>query len=77
MKPHDWKIMKKLVYVDDDDKIHFAGEETTPELKDDKIVIFKSFFRAWLQLPTMSRMIAEVLNKYEIYMHQLMSNAIV
>lgn len=69
--------MKKLVYVDDDDKIHFAGEETTPELKDDKIVIFKSFFRAWLQLPTMSRMIAEVLNKYEIYMHQLMSNAIV
>lgn len=68
--------MKKLGYIDDKSLIHFIGEETTPKLEDDEIVVFKSFFWVGLRLP-MYKMITEVLHKYEIYMHQLTLNAIV
>jgi hypothetical protein len=40
------------------------------------VVVFKSFFRAGLQLP-LNEMIGEVLNFFEIYLHQLTPNAIV
>jgi hypothetical protein len=53
-----------------------AGEETTPKPKDDDAVVFKSFFGVSLQL-SMCRMIAKVMKKYEVYMHQLTPNAIV
>jgi hypothetical protein len=38
-------------------------------------VVFKGFFRAWLQF-SMHEMIAKVLKKFEIYLHQLTPNAI-
>jgi hypothetical protein len=56
--------------------IRFAGEETTLEPKKDEVVVFKSFFRAGLQFP-LNEMIGEVLDNYEIYLHQLTPNAIV
>lgn len=68
--------MKKLDYVDENDGVRIAGSKTTPELKDDEIVVFKSFFLTRLQLP-MFKLIAEVLKKYEIFMHQLAPNVIV
>jgi hypothetical protein len=68
--------LKKLGYIDDKSLISFTGEETTPKLEDDEIVVFKSFFWVGLRLP-MYKMITEVLHKYEIYMHQLTLNAIV
>lgn len=69
------KGLKRLGYIDGESLIHFASEETTPKLQDDEIVIFNSFFQAGFQLP-IHQMVGEVLNKYEVFMHQLMPNAI-
>jgi hypothetical protein len=71
-------MMMKLGYFGEAEKklIRFAGEETTPKPKDDEVVVFKSFFRAGLRFP-LHEMIGEVLDNYEIYLHQLTPNAIV
>jgi hypothetical protein len=70
--------MKKLGYVgkNDDDLVRFVGDEVILEPKDDEVVVFKSFFHAGLQF-LMHEMIAKVLKKFEIYLHQLTPNAIV
>jgi hypothetical protein len=74
----DMAMMIKLGYFREAEKnlICFAGEETTPTPKDDEVVVFKSFFRAGLRFP-LNDMIGEVLDNYEIYLHQLIPNAIV
>jgi hypothetical protein len=46
------------------------------ELKEDEVVVFKSFFRVGLRFP-LYEMVGEVLKKFEIYLHQLTPNAIV
>jgi hypothetical protein len=56
--------------------ICFGGEETTPKPGKDEVVIFKSFFKAGLRFP-LNKMIADVLKKFGIYLHQLTPNAIV
>jgi hypothetical protein len=74
----DVPMMMKLGYFRETEKklIRFAGEETTPEPKNDEVVVFRSFFRAGLRFP-LNEMIEEVLDNYEIYLHQLTPNAIV
>jgi hypothetical protein len=71
-------MMTKLGYFGEAEEklIRFAGEETTPTPKDDEVVVFKSFFRAGLLFP-LNEMIGEVLENFEIYLHQLTPNAIV
>jgi hypothetical protein len=71
-------MMMKLGYFGESEKklVRFAGEETTPTLKDDEVVVFKNFFRAGLRFP-LNEMIGEVLKFFEIYLHQLTPNAIV
>lgn len=63
IKPSDLKVLKKHGYIEDDDVIRFAGDETTPQPKEDEIVVFKSFFWARLRLP-MFKMNAKVLKEY-------------
>jgi hypothetical protein len=74
----DVPMMMKLGYFEEVEKklIRFAREETTPTPKDDEVVVFKSFFRAGLRFP-LNEMIGEVLDNFEIYLHQLTPNAIV
>jgi hypothetical protein len=74
----DVPMMMKLGYIGEVEKklIHFAGKETTPKPKDDEVVVFRSFFRAGLRFP-LHEMSGEVLDNYEIYLHQLTPNAIV
>jgi hypothetical protein len=74
----DVPMMMKLGNFGEAEKklVHFAGEETTPTPKDDEVVVFKSFFRAGLQFP-LNELIGEVLENFEIYLHQLTPNAIV
>jgi hypothetical protein len=74
----DVPMMMKLVYFGEAEKklIRFAGEETTPTLKNDEVVVFKSFLRAGLRFP-LNEMIGEVLDNFEIYLHQLTPNAII
>jgi hypothetical protein len=56
--------------------IRFAGDEIVPEPKDDGVVVFRNFFPAGFRF-LMYEMIAEVLERFEIYLHQLTPNAIV
>jgi hypothetical protein len=74
----DMPMMIKLGYFGEAEKklIRFAGDETTLTPKNDEVVVFKSFFRAGLRFP-LNEMIGEVLDNYEIYLHQLTPNAIV
>jgi hypothetical protein len=64
-------MMIKLGYFEEAEKklIRFPGEETAQTLKNDDVVVFKSFFRAGLRFP-LNEMIGEVLDNYEIYLHQ-------
>jgi hypothetical protein len=74
----DMAIMMKLGYIGEAEKklIRFAGEETTPEPEDDEVVVCKSCLRAGLRFP-LNEMIGEVLDNFEIFLHQLTPNAIV
>jgi hypothetical protein len=74
----DVAMMTKLGYFREAEKglIHFGGEETIPKPENDEVVVFKSFFKAGLRFP-LHGMIADVLENFEIYLHQLISNAIV
>jgi hypothetical protein len=74
----DMPMMIKLGYFEEAEKklIRFAGEETTRTPEDDEVVVFRSFFRAGLRFP-LNVMIGEILENYEIYLHQLTPNAIV
>jgi hypothetical protein len=56
--------------------VRFGGEEITPKPEKDEVVVFKSFFKVGLRFPLIG-MIADVLKKFEIYLHQLTPNAIV
>jgi hypothetical protein len=74
----DMPMMTKLGYFGEAEKklIRFGGEETIPKLENDEVVVFKSFFKAGLRFP-LHGMIADVLENFEIYLHQLTPNAIV
>jgi hypothetical protein len=74
----DMPMMIKLGYFEEAENklIRFAGEETTTTPENDEVVVFRSFFRAGLRFP-LNEMIGEVLENYEIYLHQLTPNAIV
>jgi hypothetical protein len=74
----DLSKMLKLGYFNEAKKelVRFGGEETTPKPGKDEVVVFKSFFKAGLRFP-LNKMIADVLNKFGIYLHQLTPNAII
>jgi hypothetical protein len=54
---------------------HVPGAEEVPELEGE-LVIFEAFFTASLRLPA-HRFVAEVLQKFEVQVHQLTPNAVV
>jgi hypothetical protein len=56
--------------------VRFGGEEITLKPGKDEVVVFKRFFKARLRFP-LNGMIAGVLKKFGIYLHQLTPNAIV
>jgi hypothetical protein len=78
MSEDDMPMMMKLCYFGEAESklIRFAGEENTPEPKNDEVVVFKSFIRAGLRFP-LNEMIGVVLKNFEIYLHQLTPNTIV
>jgi hypothetical protein len=74
----DMPMMTKLGYFGEAEKklIRFGGEETIPIPENDEVVVFKSFFNAGLRFP-LHGMIVDVLENFEIYLHQLTPNTIV
>jgi hypothetical protein len=71
-------MMTKLGYFGEAEKklIRFGGEEITPKPESDEVVVFRSFFKAGLRFP-LHEMIADVLENFEIYLHQLTPNTII
>jgi hypothetical protein len=78
MSEADMPMMTKLGYFGEAEKklIRFGGEETILKPESDEVVVFKSFFKAGLRFP-LHGMIVDVLENFEIYLHQLTPNAIV
>jgi hypothetical protein len=76
LKERDLQTMKRLGYFSNAINVRLPGEETTPKPRKDKVVVYRSFFKVGLRLP-MYKMIAKVLQRYEVYMHQLTPNAMV
>jgi hypothetical protein len=74
----DMSKMMKLGYFSEAKKelVRFGREEITLKPEKDEVVVFKSFFKAGLRFP-LNGMIADVLKKLGIYLHQLNPNAIV
>jgi hypothetical protein len=76
LKEKDLQTMKKLGYFSNKVNVRLPREETTLNPKKDEVVVYKSFFKAGLRLP-MYQLIAKILQKYHVYMHQLTPNTIV
>jgi hypothetical protein len=74
----DMTMMMKLGYFREAEKglIRFGGEEITPKPENDEVVVFNSFFKAGLRFP-LHEMIADALENFGIYLHQLTPNTIV
>jgi hypothetical protein len=70
--------MVKLGYFSEAKKelVRFGGEEATPKPEKNEVVVFKSFFKAVLRFP-LNGMIADVLKRFGVYLHQVTPNAIV
>jgi hypothetical protein len=82
-KPSHLEFGKSTISEDDLPKLMNLGyfSEAKKELvrfggRKDEVVVFKSFFKAGLRFP-LNKMIADVLKKFGIYLHQLTPNAIV
>jgi hypothetical protein len=52
------------------------GERTVPTPEENEVVIFRSFFKAGLRFP-LRKFVVEVLKIYQIYLHQIMPEAII
>jgi hypothetical protein len=52
------------------------GDKTAPTTEENEVMIFRSFFKAGLQLP-LSRFVVEVLKIYQIFLHQITPEAII
>jgi hypothetical protein len=68
--------MKRLGYFSSKFNVRLHGNEATPMPGKDEVVVYRSFFKVGLRLPVY-KMIAKILQCYEVYMHQLTPNAIV
>jgi hypothetical protein len=52
------------------------GDRTIPVPEENEVVIYRSFFKAGLRFP-LSRFVVEVLNIYEIFLHQITPKEII
>jgi hypothetical protein len=52
-----------------------GGENNVPAPEENKVVIYRSFFKAGLRFP-LSRFVVAVLKTYQIFLHQLTPEAI-
>jgi hypothetical protein len=74
----DMPKLLKLGYFSEAKKklIRFGREEITLKPEEDEVVVLKSFFKVGLRFP-LHEMIADVLENFGIYLHQLTPNTIV
>ena len=65
---------KKKGYLIEPRRCRAGGSDTTPDPREGEIVLFECFFNAGLRLP-MRDFVPLVLQRYEIFFHQLTPNA--
>jgi hypothetical protein len=63
-------------YFNDISIVRARGENIVPLPDADEVVVFKSFMKAGLQF-SLHKMLVEVLNRFEIYLHQLIFEALI
>jgi hypothetical protein len=56
--------------------VRVGGEDTIPLPKSDEVVVFRSLMKAGLRFP-LHKMLVEVLKTFEIYLHQITSEALI
>jgi hypothetical protein len=66
--------MSALKYFSEGDG-RVPGEETISEPAEDEAMVFEEFFATGIQMPPHS-ILMEILLKYRVQLHQLMTNAI-
>jgi len=71
----DLQEYKWLGYISSVDQCRVDLVNKTPKPKDDKVVVFRDFFRTGLRFPC-HPMVPEILEKFEVSLHQLTPNAI-
>jgi hypothetical protein len=62
-------------YFRDMSIVRAGGDNNVPALEENKVVIYRSFFKAGLRFP-LNRFVVEVLKTYQIFLHQLTPEAI-
>jgi hypothetical protein len=62
-------------YFRDMSIVRAGGDNNVPAPEENEVVIFRSFFKAGLRFP-LSRFVVEVLKTYQIFLHQLIPEAI-
>ena len=63
-------------YFHDISIVWAGGENTVPLPEVDEVVVFKSFMKADLRFP-LHKMLVEMLNRFEICLHQLIPKALI
>jgi hypothetical protein len=63
-------------YFHDVSIVRVGGEDIVPLPEIDEVVVFRSFMKAGLHFP-LHKMLVEVLNTFEIYLHQLTPEALI
>jgi hypothetical protein len=63
-------------YFHDISIVSASGENIVPLPEADEAVVFKSFMKVGLRFP-LHKMLVEVLNRFEIYLHQLTPEALI
>jgi hypothetical protein len=62
-------------YFCDKSIVRIGGDSTRPAPEENKVVIYRSFFKAGLRFP-LSKFVVEVLKIYQIFLHQIIPEAI-
>jgi hypothetical protein len=57
-------------YFRDMSIVRVGGDNNVPAPKENKVVIYRSFFKAGLRFP-LSKFVVEVLKTYQIFLHQI------
>jgi hypothetical protein len=66
----------KSKYFHDVFIVRLGGDATVPLPEKDKVVVYRSFLKAGLHF-SLHKMLAEVLKRFEIYLHQLTPEALI
>jgi hypothetical protein len=70
------EVLNRFGYIDNVDWVRLGGDDLVSKLKEDEVVVFRSFLKAELRFPLHKTVVA-VLERFNIYLHQLTLNAIV